>query len=241
MIKTAAPNLSRPSAESVGTQPPAGWEALRADTDIQFAPVTAPPPPPPPEPGWFAQLLDRLLGWLGDLLGPVGTMLGQSWWWLQWALAGAAALFALALLVKLVDPAWFGRRRNAAGDSPNESVWEPDSAAAAALLEDADRLAAEGQYDAAVHLLLRRSIAQIRDVRPDWVEPSTTARELAALSALPDAARTAFRVIAGRVEASLFALRTLERGDWEAARSAYAQFALARIEARAAATGMRPA
>ena len=35
MIKAAAPNLSRPSAESVGTPPPAGWEALRADSDIR--------------------------------------------------------------------------------------------------------------------------------------------------------------------------------------------------------------
>ena len=69
-------------------------------------------------------------------------------------------------------------------------------------------------------------------MRPDWVEPSSTARELAALPALPDGARTAFRIIAERVERSLFALRALDRADWEAARAAYADFALARLNVR---------
>ena len=60
-----------------------------------------------------------------------------------------------------------------------------------------------------------------------------TARELAALPALPDGARTAFGTIAGRVERSLFALRALGAEDWHAARAAYAEFALARLSARA--------
>ncbi|PKP64950.1 MAG: hypothetical protein CVT87_01935, partial [Alphaproteobacteria bacterium HGW-Alphaproteobacteria-9] len=81
----------------------------------------------------------------------------------------------------------------------------------------------------ATHLLLLRSVGHIADARPDWVDPSSTARELAALPALPDAARTAFGVIAERVERSLFALRRLDRPDWEAARAAYAEFALARL------------
>ena len=43
---------------------------------------------------------------------------------------------------------------------------------------------------------------------------------------------TAFRIIAERVERSLFALRALDRTDWEAARAAYADFALARLNVR---------
>jgi hypothetical protein len=43
---------------------------------------------------------------------------------------------------------------------------------------------------------------------------------------LPDRARQAFGTIAGRVEASLFALRRLTMDDWQAARTAYADFAL---------------
>ncbi|MFZ9394426.1 MAG: hypothetical protein ACO25F_00005, partial [Erythrobacter sp.] len=96
--------------------------------------------------------------------------------------------------------------------------------------EDADRLAAQGQFDEATHLLLQRSVSQIAEVRPDWVPPSSTARELAGLSALPEPARLAFGEIVTRVERSLFALSRLERADWEVARAAYARFALARID-----------
>lgn len=234
MIRAAAPSPSRQPAETAGSLP-AGWDALRGDTDIQFAPVALPPPPPPSEPGWFAQMLDRLLAWLADLLGPLGAMLGLSWWWLQWVSAIAAGLFVLVLLGRLVDPARFRRRGKRAGHGLIEDPWQPDTAASLALLEDADRLAAAGRYDAAVRLLLLRSITQISDMRPDWVEPSSTARELAALPALPAAARAAFAVIAARVEASLFALRALDRTDWDAARSAYAEFALTRIDPRQAA------
>ena len=66
--------------------------------------------------------------------------------------------------------------------------------------------------------------------RPDWVEPSSTARELSRLEGLPDAARQAFTTIAERVERSLFALTHLDQSDWEAAREAYAEFALSRFE-----------
>jgi hypothetical protein len=203
---------------------------LRADGNVQFAPVTI-PETTPPKPGWLSQLLDKVFAWLGDLLAPLGEALAGSWWWLQWALAAIVALFAVVLLVRLVDPAWFRRRkRDGTGAAASQDEWRPDAAASLALLEDADRLAAEGRFDEATRLLLLRSVSQISAARPDWVEPSSTARELAALPALPDAARAAFGVIAARVEASLFALRALDRADWDAARAAYAEFALARLD-----------
>jgi hypothetical protein len=105
--------------------------------------------------------------------------------------------------------------------------WTPDAGEALALLEDADRLAAEGRFDEATHLLLMRSVGQIAEARPDLLEPSSTAREIAELPALPQAARGAFATIAERVERSLFALRSLSADDWQAARAAYADFALA--------------
>ena len=202
---------------------------MRADGDVQFAPVTI-PDIPPPEPSWVQRMLDKLFAWLADLLGPVGEALAASWWWLQWVLLAAAVGFALVLLVRMIGPG-FGRsaKRTAAAA---EAEWRPDTAASLALLEEADRLAAEGRFDEATHLLLQRSVGHIAAARPDWVEPSSTARELAALPALPEAARAAFRVIAERVERSLFALRALDRTDWDAARAAYAEFALARLNAQ---------
>ena len=198
------------------------WEVVRADDAIQFAPVTVPPPDPPKPPGW----LDAFFRWLGDLLEPVGRALGMSWPVFKWVLLAIGVAALLFLLWRMLGPmlGWRPQRRPEVED---DAGWAPDTGAAIALLEDADRLAAEGRYDEATHLLLQRSVSQIAAARPDLVEPASTARELAALPALPDAARTAFGTIAARVERSLFALRSLGADDWQAARSAYAEFALA--------------
>jgi hypothetical protein len=232
MTAPATATASESTAPSGGTAP-AGWAELRADGDIQFAPVTI-PEVPPREPNWFERLLADFYEWLAKVLGPVGETFAGSWWWLKWVLLALVIAFALLLLVRMIGPG-FGRGGKRAAKPAAEDAWRPDTAATLALLEDADRLAAEGRYDEATRLLLQRSVSHIAAARPDWVEPSSTARELAALPALPDAARTAFGVIAKRVERSLFALRALDRSDWDAARAAYAEFALARLTTRAGA------
>jgi len=196
------------------------WEAIRADPAIQYAPV--PPAKPPVTPEW----LKRFGEWLADLLRPLGEALGLSWPTIKWALVALAAVCVLLILWRLLAPL-LGRRRS---DSAEDSAWTPDREEALALLEDADALAAAGRFDEATHLLLIRSVGQIRTARPDWLEPSSTAREIAALPALPERARMAFSAIAERVERSLFALRHLDSEDWRVARAAYADFALARID-----------
>lgn len=200
------------------------WKSVRADETIQFAPVELPPPQKPP--GW----LEALLRWLGELLSPVGRALGLSWPVLQWILL-ALAIGAVALLVWRVAGPALGWRPKPRAEMQEE--WTPAAGDALALLEDADALAAQGRFDEATHLLLRRSVGQIAAARPGLVEPATTARELAALGALPDAARRAFAAIATRVERSLFALQPLDAEDWQAARAAYSEFALSRLVARA--------
>jgi len=207
---------------------PEGWEELRNDPDIQFERVVI-PETPPREPSWFELMMDDIMQFLADLFAPIGNALGASWPVLQWLLLGLLALFVLYLIYRLIDPGWFGRR-NATSEEVEDEGWRPAREESMALLEDADRLAAEGRFDEATHLLLQRSVGQIATARPDWVEPSSTARELAALPALSDAARGAFRTISERVERSLFALRSLDRSDWEAARSAYAEFALTKFD-----------
>lgn len=232
MTAAAATNPSE-SIASPGAPPPDGWQALRADGNVQFAPVDV-PEIPPRKPSWFERFLQDLADFFADLFGPVGQAFGASWWWMQWVVLGIAVVFAIVLLVRLYGPGFGGKGKRNAGNLPAADEWRPDSAASIALLEDADRLAAEGRFDDATHLLLQRSVAHIAAARPGWVEPSSTARELAALPALPEAARGAFGVIAARVERSLFALTALDRTDWEAARAAYAEFALARLDQKAA-------
>ena len=194
------------------------WRELQADADIQFAPVEI--PQAEPQPDWVAELMR----WLSDLFAPVANALVQIWPVLMWLLIAAALLGILYFLYETFGPGFKSLRRGAS----TQEDWTPATGEALALLEEADRLAAAGDYDEATHLLLKRSIGQIAEARPDLVEPSSTARELAAEPRLPEAARTAFALIAAPVERSLFALRKLEESDWQTARAAYADFALAR-------------
>lgn len=197
------------------------WAAVRGSAEIQYAPLA--PPKPPVTPAW----LEALGRFLRDLFEPIGRALGLSWPVLQWILIGLAALGAALILWRLIAPA-LGKRRQAAETGPE---WTPDHATALALLDDADRLAGEGQFDAATHLLLRRSVQQIAQARPDLVHPASTTREIARITALPENARLAFAQISARVERSRFALRSLDAADWHAARAAYAAFALERLPA----------
>jgi hypothetical protein len=200
------------------------WRALRADDDIQFAPIEMPRAPEMPE--WL-KALGRFLEWLfsplAHLFGAIGRFLGVSAPVLAWLLVALAAVL-VGVLVWRHGLSLIRRERHESDAAPD---WVPDTGEALALLEDADRLAAEGRYDEATHLLLKRSVGQIAAARPDLLEPSNTAREIAELPALSEAARGAFALIAGRVERSLFALRSLSSDDWTAARAAYADFALA--------------
>lgn len=198
------------------------WQAVRADGTIQYAPVPIPDKPPSEPPEWLKTL--------AEWLEPLGRALGMNWHVLQWLLLGIAVLAVIWLVWRMVEPL-LARVRPPAPDAAPDWTPDPDRAAALALLDDADALAAAGRFDEAAHLLLRRSVHHIAAARPDWVHPASTARELAALPALPERARSAFALIAARVERSRYALRPLDAADWQAAREAYAAFALERIAA----------
>ncbi|MET1757131.1 hypothetical protein ABVV53_16945 [Novosphingobium sp. RD2P27] len=195
------------------------WEAVRRSAEIQFAPL--PPVQPPETPAWI-EWLSRMLR---AIFGPAAEGLVAAWPVIEKLLIGGAVVLALLLVWRLVVPLLkrFRKRRSHPGE------WLPAHEDALALLEDADRLAAAGRYGEAAHLLLQRSVGQIRAARPEALLPASTAREIAALPHLPQAARAAFATIAERVERSLFALRDLDAGDWSAARAAYANFALAEL------------
>jgi len=200
------------------------YEALRADDSIQYAPVENAPPPEPPS--WLTDFFE----FLANLFEPLGKAFGSSWPVMKWVLLALGAAMLLYLLWKLLAPVFNRKLRTKADDDH----WVPQEAEALALLEEADRLAAAGNYGEATHLLLKRSVGQIAEARPEWVDPSSTARELAALAALPDGARSAFATMAERVERSLFALRKLGAEDWQAARAAYTEFALQSLRVGAA-------
>ncbi len=203
----------------------AAWQRVHANPDIQFMPIEI-VVKPAKDPDW----LTALLKFFRTIFEPIGRALGLSWPVLQWVLIALAVVLALYAVWRLSEPLRLGWQRKQTAASA-EAEWTPDQAEALALLEDADALAREGRYDEAAHLLLRRSVQQIAAARPDWIGSASTAREIGALPALPERARSTFTQIAGLVERSLFALRSLSAEDWQAARGAYAEFALERLPA----------
>ncbi|MEL6877797.1 MAG: hypothetical protein AAGL68_06835, partial [Pseudomonadota bacterium] len=175
MTSVAGSNLGQieaPFNSSAASNAPSSWRELRGDEDIQFEQVEI-PPTPPREPGW----LDEIFRALADFFSPLGELLGDSWPILRWVLLALLIASVLFILWRMFGPL-AGLRAKPSDDS-DEIEWQPDREQSLALLEDADKLASDGRYDEAVHLLLQRSVGQIASARPDWVTPSSTARELA--------------------------------------------------------------
>lgn len=190
------------------------------DGDIQTSFVEPPEPvPPTPPPAW----LTDLFGWLmGDGNGII-TGLG-------WVLVGLIVLGALYLTVPWVRDlfdAMIARFRKAKpeDEAGADLAWAPDEGGARNLLAEADRLASEGRFDEAAHLLLGRSLEDIGNRRPGLLKPALTARAIAVMAELPGPARNAFGRIAAIVERSLWARQALDQSAWQDARSAYEDFA----------------
>ena len=207
------------------------YRALRADRTVQFD--LRPVPPQPRAPDWL-----RTLGhWIADIFRPVGRAIE----WiaslmpdaayariLLWTVLIAAVLALIWLLVQRARagewqlPRWRRRDKGVAG----EEEWVPEAAPVRAWLEEADALAARGEFAEAVHHLLRRSIDDIAHRRPQLVRPALTSRDIAAAEAIPAGARQLFAGIVATVERSLFGGRAVSANDWTATREAYAGFAL---------------
>lgn len=193
------------------------WRAVRDDSDIQFEPL--PPPEMPETPAWLRAIAE----FLAEIFAPLARAFVSAWPVLQWVLVAVGAILLVLLIARILGVP-IARLRGKAPEEQPDLV--PDREEAQSLLSDADALAAQGRYGEAVRLLLARSIRQIAQRRPDLVQPSSTARELSRIEALPEAARRAFSAIARAVERALFALEDLSERDWNEARSAYADFAL---------------
>lgn len=203
-----------PAPVPTAPPPPANFDAAHAalagDHALQFK-FDAPPPPPEP-PNWLADLFAFL------------SQLAPAFGWIFWIGVAAGVLGFLWLIgreiirIRMPD-------RNKPRPPSGEGEWRPAPAAAKALLSDADALAAQGRFDEAVHLLLLRSIGDIDGHLPNTVRPALTARDIAGLGRLPEAARPAFSRIARAVETSLFGGRSVDKETFLDCRQAYEAFA----------------
>ena len=189
---------------------------LLHDQALQFAFGNGAAPKPPQQPEWM-KALGRFLAKAFEATLPVLKVV----FWLGVALLVAGVLF---LILREVVGVRFARRRRAAKPRAAVADWRPDPRKARALLENADRLAAQGRFDQAVRLILHRSVQDIDDRRPRLVRPALTARELSVAADVPGPARAAFTTVAAIVEYSAFAGQPIGAEGYKRCRAAYEDF-----------------
>jgi hypothetical protein len=189
---------------------------LLADRSLQFTLGQPPTPPNFKTPEW----LKAVSRWIGE----AATFLAPYAVWIFWIGVGLAVLAVLYLVARdILGSRLPFRRRKPQRVKPAD--WRPEALKARALLADADRLAGEGRFDEAAHLLLFRSIDDIDERRPRLLRPALTARDIAGLDQVPSPARNAFARITAIVERSLFGGEALDADAFADCRSAYEAFA----------------
>jgi hypothetical protein len=193
-------------------------DRLLADRRLQFDFPAAPAPPSPHWPKW----LEDLGHFLARVLAAIFPVLKI----LFWAGVALALLLVLFVIVREIAGSRFPRWRRGARARTTVADWRPDAEKARALLADADALAAAGDYDGAVHLILLTSIDDIEGRRPRLLRPALTARDIADLEALPASARGAFAEMTRIVERSLFGGRPAGADGFARCRADYQAFVL---------------
>ncbi len=168
---------------------------------------------PVEEPDWRFDLPDGVLG-----LARV----------LMWLLVGAGALLLVIFVVNELSSFRLRPRGRAGQDiDPNAATGGATAKPGAGLsLDEADRLAREGRFAEALHMLLLDCIAQLRRLKFDAViAPSLTSREVARRLSLPERSAQALTAIVSAVELSHFGGRPAGEDDYRRGREHYLQIA----------------
>jgi len=161
--------------------------------------------------------------WLGKIFSAIFSVLAPLLEMIFWLGLGALGVGALYLIGRAIYETRFAQPTQAKKEEEaNIPLYQPAEAQARILLDEVDKLAAEGRYGEAVHTLLFRSIQDIDRNRPNVVRRSLTAREIGSLSVLTENARTAFSTIAGVSELAHFGGVSVNQAGFETARKAYA-------------------
>ena len=191
-------------------------QALLGDNDLQFS---LPAFEPPKIPDWV-----RVLGQLLQAVAPIFPYIFYT-----------LLIVGVGLILFFVGRELISRRYSALRRKkpvvPSDSGWRPAAERARTLLEDADRLAAEGRFGEAAHLILFRSVEDIDGQWPNLVRPALTSRDIAAHPGLPEPAQRTFGDIARVVEGNVFGGRSLSADDFAFCRRRYESFAFPSVYA----------
>ena len=190
------------------------FRELKRDESIQYD--LADVIPPKPQSAFSKALSDFFLG-LFKILFPILELC-------FWIGVGILIMSVLYLIGRTIYETRFAKPvKKEKHEDPEIPLYEPARAQARILLDEVDRLAAEGKYGEAVHTLLFRSIQDIDRNRPNVIRRSLTAREIGSLSILTQNSRQAFSTIAGVSELSHFGGTPIGKSGFDVARQAYAQ------------------
>jgi hypothetical protein len=143
--------------------------------------------------------------------------------WILWAAIVVAVALALYSVRDDLPSLIFGhskRWRNADGE---DSGANPGASPMPAAVT-ADELARQGSYVEAMHVLLLRAFAEMRDrLRTDFAA-SLTSREILRRAKLPEISKASLRDIITRVELSYFGAHPAADRDYAACRESFDRF-----------------
>lgn len=140
---------------------------------------------------------------------------------LFWTLAGVGVVLLLVYLgnalPSLAARLQRARRKEAAGVTVS-AIADLDRERLGDVLAEADRLARQGAFGEALHLILLHCLNELRQRLGMGVPTSLTSREILRLAPLPDARRGALSTIVSAVEISHFGGRAVDEATYRLCR-----------------------
>jgi hypothetical protein len=119
----------------------------------------------------------------------------------------------------------FGLGRGSAWSENDEGFGESKLRTPEATLEEADDLAARGNFVDAMHALLLQGLANMRERLNEQFADSLTSREILYSTKLPQDGRNSLHDIVTRVEWTYFGERPATKTDYEACRASFTALA----------------
>lgn len=158
---------------------------------------------------------------------PPGGVFGHIASALLWVLVGVGVLVLIS---------WLAQEYRGQRDGPAQAGAEPDddaqarAAVVARPLDDAEVLARQGRFDAAIHVLLLRTIESLKRTLPAGLPRSLTSREILARVPMNDSARAAIAELVRAVERSYFGSEVPGSAEYQACRAHFQRFAEAYLQ-----------
>lgn len=147
---------------------------------------------------------------------------------LMWVLVAVGGVLAAIFVINEIT----SFRLRSRGSARDDFAQPADAGAAAGQtgpgtsLDAADRLAGDGRFAEALHMLLLDCIAQLRRLRfESLIVPSLTSREVVGRLDLPESSTKALTAIVSAVEVSHFGGREPDESDYRSCRESYLQIA----------------